>query len=345
MSEIIDRIKAVKERYDLRDYLTSEWGLKGATTGHMLKVPCPFHAESNPSLAIYADGYYCYGCGERGDILDWVGKRLGLDVRASLELLEGSQALPEIVHVAYPKPEVERPIGVGRFRLVATLRALFEEGAAGLAGSPAQKYCESRGWSERTQKAFGLGYFSYRSGDSEAFADTEALEQIGLLDKNGWPWFNHRLFIPLHDPFGQPVAIATRKLKDDTGSAKYVNSRRSDLFKRNETVYGAHLLPYSKGKEVWIVEGYADVWSLYEIGVPAVAVMTSRMSERQAEWIVLMALTSGVSLKLVFDGDEAGQAGMKDAVEKMSAVGDIASMELEPDEDVSSYIERERRVP
>lgn len=36
---------------------------------------CPFHADTNPSLAVYKDNYYCFGCGEHGDVIDWVEKR------------------------------------------------------------------------------------------------------------------------------------------------------------------------------------------------------------------------------------------------------------------------------
>jgi DNA polymerase len=40
------------------------------TDGH--KVSCPFHEDPTPSLQIYPDHWYCFGCGERGDRIDWL---------------------------------------------------------------------------------------------------------------------------------------------------------------------------------------------------------------------------------------------------------------------------------
>ena len=33
---------------------------------------CPFHGDKHPSMKIYADGYYCFACGENGDVISWV---------------------------------------------------------------------------------------------------------------------------------------------------------------------------------------------------------------------------------------------------------------------------------
>jgi hypothetical protein len=38
------------------------------------RVSCPFHDDPNPSCSIYADHYYCHGCGARGDRVDWLAR-------------------------------------------------------------------------------------------------------------------------------------------------------------------------------------------------------------------------------------------------------------------------------
>src|SRR6516225_9705866 len=40
---------------------------------------CPFHDDSTPSCRIYPDGYYCFGCGARGNQLDWLMAAEGMD--------------------------------------------------------------------------------------------------------------------------------------------------------------------------------------------------------------------------------------------------------------------------
>lgn len=39
---------------------------------------CPFHAEKTGSLKLYHDHFYCFGCGEHGDVIKLTGKLLGL---------------------------------------------------------------------------------------------------------------------------------------------------------------------------------------------------------------------------------------------------------------------------
>lgn len=38
---------------------------------------CPFHNDKNPSMKV-DDRYYCFGCGEKGDAVDFVSKYFGL---------------------------------------------------------------------------------------------------------------------------------------------------------------------------------------------------------------------------------------------------------------------------
>ena len=42
------------------------------------KVCCPFHEEIEPSCAIYADHFWCYGCGEHGGRLEWLTRTEGM---------------------------------------------------------------------------------------------------------------------------------------------------------------------------------------------------------------------------------------------------------------------------
>ena len=39
---------------------------------------CPFHDDKNPSLKVYDDHFYCFGCGATGDCTGFVAKLFGL---------------------------------------------------------------------------------------------------------------------------------------------------------------------------------------------------------------------------------------------------------------------------
>lgn len=39
---------------------------------------CPFHEDRTPSMKLYEDHFYCFGCGAHGDVIDLTGQLLGL---------------------------------------------------------------------------------------------------------------------------------------------------------------------------------------------------------------------------------------------------------------------------
>ena len=39
---------------------------------------CPFHNDRNPSLKLNEDYFYCFGCGAKGDVIDFVAKLFDL---------------------------------------------------------------------------------------------------------------------------------------------------------------------------------------------------------------------------------------------------------------------------
>ena len=57
--------------------------LTGRELGRDRKVLCPLHDEDTPSLHVYADerGWYCFGCGRGGSIIDLAAALWGLDTR------------------------------------------------------------------------------------------------------------------------------------------------------------------------------------------------------------------------------------------------------------------------
>jgi hypothetical protein len=51
------------------------------------KLPCPFHQDDTPSLHIYHDHYYCFGCGAHGGHLDWLREVEGLSLDAAIDAI------------------------------------------------------------------------------------------------------------------------------------------------------------------------------------------------------------------------------------------------------------------
>lgn len=58
------------------------------------KVCCPFHDESEPSCAVYSDHFYCFGCGEHGDRIDWLTKVEGMTKAEAVNHIKDWPAAP-----------------------------------------------------------------------------------------------------------------------------------------------------------------------------------------------------------------------------------------------------------
>lgn len=53
------------------------------------QIPCPWHADTDPSLKIYDDGYYCFGkCARQFTVIHLVMKEMDLPFPAALDWIE-----------------------------------------------------------------------------------------------------------------------------------------------------------------------------------------------------------------------------------------------------------------
>src|SRR6516225_6007149 len=83
----MDEVAEVKSRLEITEVVGAYVPLK--QSGRNLKAPCPFHQEKTASFMVSPEKgiYHCFGCGEGGDIFNFVMKMEGLDFRGALELL------------------------------------------------------------------------------------------------------------------------------------------------------------------------------------------------------------------------------------------------------------------
>ncbi len=58
------------------------------------KIPCPLHQDTAPSLHVYDDGFKCYGCGEAGDGINFVGKLYNINPLDAARLIAKNFNIP-----------------------------------------------------------------------------------------------------------------------------------------------------------------------------------------------------------------------------------------------------------
>ena len=87
----------VKENVNLREAAE----LYGIDVNRYGKALCPFHNDRNPSLYVADDHYYCFACGEHGDVIDFAGRLF------QLSLYDAARKLMADFHLSPDKPLME----------------------------------------------------------------------------------------------------------------------------------------------------------------------------------------------------------------------------------------------
>mgnify|MGYP000330784300 CR=1 FL=1 len=80
-------IQKIKEQNDIVDIISETVKLK--RTGRNFSGLCPFHNEKSPSFFVSQEKqiYKCFGCGEGGDVINFVMKMENLDFMEAVKLL------------------------------------------------------------------------------------------------------------------------------------------------------------------------------------------------------------------------------------------------------------------
>ena len=99
----------VKENVNLREAAE----LYGIDVNRYSKALCPFHNDRHPSLYVADDHYYCFACGEHGDVIDFAAKLFGLP------LYETAQRLAADFHLTPDKPPSAAALHAKRIRTEA----------------------------------------------------------------------------------------------------------------------------------------------------------------------------------------------------------------------------------
>lgn len=165
--------------------------------------------------------------------------------------------------------------------------------------------------------------------------------RVGVLpgdagnDKRGWA-LRGQLLYPILSEEGKLLAWVARdpqfEARDDAFNALTPEQRAKEKkpgkhkfpvdFHRGLELFGQHAARLGEPgyREsiatcgIVVVEGFNDVIGLDDLGVPAVAIMSNRITEQQVAKVERWAnVLSGGRLTLLFDSDEAGDEGAKEA--------------------------------
>ena len=315
-------IAAVRDRSPIDEVIGEHLQLRSAG-GDSLKGLCPFHDEKTPSFNVTpARGlFYCFSCGEGGDVIKFLQKIDGLTFVEAVERLARRAGIDLRYEQGGYVPGQEQS---RRRRLLDAHRAaaaFYAEKLQGPDAAPGRAFLAERGFEAVDAERFGVGYAPAaweeltRHLRARGFTDEELISgglaregRRGPVDR-----FRGRLMWPIRDLSGDVIAFGARKLDPNDDGPKYLNTPETPLFRKSTVLYGADLAKreISHRRQAVIVEGYTDVMACHLADVPT-AVATCGTSFGDDHIKVLRRLLMDTDrvvgdVIFTFDGDAAGQ--------------------------------------
>ncbi|QDV42497.1 DNA primase [Stieleria neptunia] len=341
--EIVERLRKVS----LAEVAAS-LGLPIQRRGKRVWTNCLFHQDRKPSMALHqlpSDDwrYRCFSCGATGDVFDLVQKVDACDFRTALE------KVASMAGVTLPKRRKK-----SEPKLNGTEVALRY-----YAQQTKDETRRLKEWAkERSLRPSILNEFSITYARNQKLSTTVTnREEIGALrdaqlifqplstssrqpdlemnvpDRDAM--IGDRIIFPVRDFNGVPQGYFGRT-PDAQTQPRYQFTR---YFPKSQVLFGLDVARKSlKMKlsanedgdaytelQLYIVEGATDALRLHQLGLDAVAVMGSDLSADQAKLVRILARELGaastsLTVRLFFDGDNAGEAATRNALTKLLAL-------------------------
>ena len=323
-------IPALKARHPLGDTVEAS-GVRLRGRGRVRQGVCPFHDEAEGSFTVYGDSerFYCFGCGEGGDVLDFIQKSEGLTLPEAIARLDGSPGLAP--RAANRPARTRRPSSAAlppRDPTLLTAAARFYAGCL-RRSTEAREYLASRGVGPVAADRLGLGYSPggglRQALESLGFSE-KRIRDSGLFTERGSERFAGMVVVP--DASGGLVRWLVGRALDSGAKPRF------QALPGPKPVLGlgglGPALPWAI-----LTEGVFDWLLLTGWGLPACAALGTQGVERIAS-----ALRGCPRVFLAFDGDDAGREATERlltllgrraaAVTLSQGVGDVAELTALP---------------
>ena len=304
-------IQEIKDRLDIVEVVGDFVSLK--KSGSSYKALSPFTAEKTPSFFVSPSKqiFKCFSTGKGGDAIEFLKE---VD---SMTYIEAIKYLGEKYGVEINETESNYEVSNEKESLLIILnksKEFFKENLNTEEGkSIAISYFDHRSFDKNIVEKFELGY-SIDKWDSlhnyltKNQYEDELIIKAGLILENNnkkYDRFRGRIIFPIHNLSGKVVAFGARILKDEKNQPKYINSPETSLYVKSKILYGLYQSKNNirKDDNCYLVEGYTDVISLFQIDINNV-VSSSGTSLTSDQIKLISRYTKNITI--LFDGDKAG---------------------------------------
>lgn len=298
---------------------------------------CPFHDDHSPSMSVSPDKqiYTCFSCGASGNVFTFVADFEKISFLQAVRLLGEKAGINVGSDVSYSEKKDEY------FDVYSLANKFYQNSLFTNLGKNAIEYLEKRNIDKDTIKKFGIGLSIQKISITDYLVSKkysiDKLVQYGITNDNGHDIFINRIMFPIYDLSGNPVAFSGR-IYNTRDTAKYVNTKETDKFKKGKILYNYHIAKeqLKKNDTVIIMEGQMDVIRASTIGVNnCIATMGTALTKDHKN--IIRNMTNNVVL--CFDGDAAGEKATVSAIELLEDSGvNIKIVRLPDNMDPDEYI-------
>ena len=314
-------------------------------TGSNFVCCCPFHQEKSPSFNVNQQKqfFYCFGCGTGGNAVKFVMLYLQLSFPETIEYL--AQKLGIKIPDSSKNQDYSALSQLDK--VLQKIQAFYRDN---LYQKPEQlvQYLKSRKLNSQVINTFQLGYAPpdpYQLSKLCPSATKELLDG-GMVIKQEhaqkcFARFKQRLMFPIINRKGTIIGFAGRVI-DAEHKPKYLNSPETKLFHKQKELYGLYNVLQANNSQpefILVVEGYLDVISLFQFGIPnAVATMGTATSTYHLQTLTKYTNT----IIFCFDGDKAGKQAawraLENAIPMYNQLASVKFLFLPDNYDPDTYI-------
>lgn len=321
-------IEEIKSRLNIVEVISSYIKLEKA--GANFRACCPFHSEKSPSFFVSPSRqiWHCFGCGEGGDIFQFVMKIEGVEFLDALKIL-AQKAGVQLEHKteSYKKLKSERQV----IYEICNLSSLFFQTQLRKSkkGEGVLKYLYDRKITDDSITDFKIGYAPDLWNSLSDFLVSrghkrEDVEKAGLAvkreGKDSIDRFRSRIMFPIFDINSQIVGFTGRIFNKKDEVAKYLNTPNTLVYDKSRIIYGLDKAKIDIRREdrCVLVEGNVDCMMSHQAGIKnAVAVSGTALTNTHLN--ILKRYSNNLSL--AFDMDMAGNKATKRSVDLAQKTG------------------------
>ncbi len=300
-----NQIDEIKNRLDIVQVIEKYVPLKQA--GKNYSGLCPFHHEKTPSFIVSPDiqRYKCFGCGESGDMFNFIQKIENLDFPETLQKLAKDASVELKQFQSNPK--------YSRLEDINYIATKYYYSQLKINKIALEYISQKRNFSHDSIKQFGIGYapkypklLEYIGKNK--FKKQELIDSGLFVIKDGKmrEKFYDRIMFPIRSSKGKVVGFSGRIMPGNDYGPKYMNSPETPLFHKKYNLFGQYesKAEIRKNDLAILCEGQTDVISAHQHGIKnIVAPLGTGLTKEQLE--SLSKLTKNILF--FFDSDIAGQ--------------------------------------